>query len=77
MKLESIFRCKAVMPKSNLIDFCVVIGSNKDTNLEKLSCEGSQGYGPYKQNVLAVLSENIAYFPESYHVIDGWFFFFF
>ncbi|XP_065664282.1 DENN domain-containing protein 3 isoform X2 [Hydra vulgaris] len=57
--------------QKNLIDFCVIIGANIDTNLEKIPCENPGEYGPYKQNVLAVLSANEAYFPESYNKIDG------
>jgi len=68
-----------VMPKlkNTLVDACVVIGVDHNTDLTpsfggpKLGAKNSSKYGPFKQHVLAVFTESLAYFPESTTRIEG------
>ena len=67
------------MPKlrNTLIDACVVIGVDSNTELchtsggPELGDENHLRYGPYKQHVLGVLTESLAYFPETTSQVEG------
>jgi len=71
------------MPKlrNTLVDACVVIGVDNNTELTpcfggpKLGAKNSSKYGPFKQHVLAVFTESLAYFSESTTRIEGLIFF--
>lgn len=66
--------------KNTLVDACVVIGVNNDTELIHLSggpqiggdnTEKYKKYGPYKQHVLGVCTESVAFFPEATTRVEG------
>lgn len=68
--------------KTNLVDVCVVVGVNEDTDLELLPESSSAGsnwmnndggwrFGPYKQFVVGVLTDTLAFFPHSSSKIKG------
>ena len=65
--------------RNTLADACVVLGVDNDTELIHLSGGPKIGtddlkfdkFGPYKQNVLAVFTETVAYFPEAHHQVEG------
>ena len=65
------------MPKleRSLVDTCVVVGVDQTVQLE--TCRNSEfqaspdKYGPYKQHILAVCNEALAYFPEAPTQVDG------
>ena len=63
--------------KNTLVDACVVIGVDNNTDLTHSSGGPQLGdtkyekYGPFKQYVLGVFTESLAYFPESFTKIEG------
>ena len=63
--------------RNTLVDACVVIGVDSNTELcqtsggPEIGDENSSRYGPYKQHVLGVLTESLAYFPESTSRVVG------
>lgn len=63
--------------KNSLVDACVVVGINQDSELlhltggPELSDEDYSKYGPYKQHVLGVFTESLAYFPDVKTKIEG------
>lgn len=63
--------------KQTLVDACVVIGVDNNTDLTHatdgppLGDEQYEKYGPFKQHVLGVFTESLAYFPESFTKVEG------
>ena len=63
--------------KNTIVDTCVVVGNNQDTDLIHLSggphvdMEGYDKFGPYKQHVLSVFTEKVAYFPQATTTVEG------
>ena len=62
----------------SLAEACVVLGVNEDTELihltggPELDSDGDYDqYGPFKQHVLGVFTESIAYFPEVQTKVEG------
>ena len=65
------------MPKleRTLVDTCVVVGVDQNVQLEPCRHpefeDSPDRYGPYKQYILAVCNETLAYFPEAKTQVDG------
>ncbi|XP_066927993.1 DENN domain-containing protein 3-like [Clytia hemisphaerica] len=65
--------------RNTLVDACVVIGVDHNTDLTRTSPgSGTENsisdkikYGPFKQHVLAVFTESLAYFPETVTRVEG------
>ena len=55
--------------KNTFVNTCVVVGINEDVELvpspNSIQEISGQKFGPYRQYLLGVFNESVAYFPES------------